>query len=33
MKRSLLFGLVSVITAFEIGVTHGKECQDVNLPE
>jgi hypothetical protein len=33
MKRSLLLGLVSVITAFGIGVAHGKECQNVNLPE
>src|SRR5215813_15323145 len=33
MKRSLLFVLVSVLTAFGIGVAHGKDCQGVNFPE
>jgi hypothetical protein len=33
MKRSLLFVLVSVITACGIGVAHGKACQGVNFPE
>lgn len=33
MKHSLLFVLVSVITACGIGVAHGKECQNVNFPE
>ena len=33
MKRSLLFVLVSVMTAFGVGVAHGKECQGVNFPE
>ena len=33
MKRSLLFVLVSVMTACGIGVAHSKECQGVNFPE
>jgi hypothetical protein len=33
MKRSLLFGLVSVLTARGVGVAHGKACQGVNFPE
>src|SRR5215471_3182434 len=33
MKRSLLFVLVSVMTAFGLGVAYGKECQGVNFPE
>ena len=33
MQRSLLFVLVSVMTAFGVGVAHGKECQGVNFPE
>ena len=31
MKRSLLFVLVGVMTVCGVGVTHGKECQDINL--
>jgi hypothetical protein len=33
MKRKLLFMLVSMMTAFGVGVTHGKECKSVNFPE
>jgi len=33
MKCSLLFVLVSVLTAFGLGVAHGKECQGVTFPE
>src|SRR5215468_3158726 len=33
MKRSRLFVLVSMLTAFGIGVAHGKDCQGVNFPE
>jgi hypothetical protein len=33
MKRNLLFGLVSVVTVFGIGVAHGKDCQGVTFPE
>lgn len=33
MKRSLLFVLVSVMTACGVGVAHGKECKGVNFPE
>jgi hypothetical protein len=33
MKRSLLFVLVSVMTAFDVEVAHGKDCQSVNFPE
>jgi hypothetical protein len=33
MKRCLLFVLVSVMTAFGVGVAHGKDCQGVNFPE
>ena len=33
MKRNLLLMLVSVITAFGVGVAHSKECKDVNFPE
>ena len=33
MQRSLLFVLVSVMTAFGVGVAHGKACQGVNFPE
>ena len=33
MKCGLLFVLVSVLTAFGIGVAHGKDCQGVNFPE
>ena len=33
MKCSLLFVLVSMMTACGIGVAHGKDCQGVNFPE
>jgi hypothetical protein len=33
MKRNLLLMLVSVITAFGVGVAHSKECKGVNFPE
>jgi hypothetical protein len=33
MKRNLLVVVVSVLTAFGIGVAHGKDCQGVNFPE
>ena len=33
MKRSLLFVVVSALTAFGIGVAHGKDCQGVTFPE
>jgi hypothetical protein len=33
MQCSLLFVLVSMMTAFGMGVAHGKECQSVNFPE
>jgi hypothetical protein len=33
MKRNLLLMLLSVITAFGVGVAHSKECKDVNFPE
>ena len=33
MQRSLLFVLVSVMTACGVGVAHGKDCQGVNVPE
>jgi hypothetical protein len=33
MKQSLLFVLVSVMTAFGVGMAHGKACQGVTFPE
>jgi hypothetical protein len=33
MKRNLLLMLLSVITAFGVGVAHSKACKDVNFPE
>jgi hypothetical protein len=33
MRRSLLFVLVSVITALSFGMAHGKDCQGVTFPE
>ena len=33
MKCGLLLVLVSVLTAFGLGVAHGKDCQGVNFPE
>jgi hypothetical protein len=33
MRYSWLFVVVSVLTAFGIGVAHGKDCQGVNFPE
>lgn len=33
MKQHVLSMLVSVITAFSVGVAHGKECKDVSFPE
>ena len=33
IRYSWLFGLVSVLTAFGMGVAHGKDCQGVSFPE
>lgn len=33
MQRSLLSVLVSVMTAFGVGVVYGKDCQGINFPE
>ena len=33
MTRNLLFVAVSVLTAFGMGVAHGKDCQGVTFPE
>jgi hypothetical protein len=33
MKRNLLLTLVGAITAFGVGVAHGKECVGVSFPE
>jgi hypothetical protein len=33
MKHHVLLMLVSVITAFRVGVVHGKDCKGVSFPE